>query len=147
VTLPLAVTEAEPPAPEAAAPEATPRAARRVLVVDDNVDAADSLGMLLAGGGHEIKVVHSGRAAIDAADAFRPELVFLDIGLPDLSGYEVAATLRRGHPPGAMRIVALTGWGNEEAREKSAASGFDLHLTKPVQMDMLYQLLDQSDAG
>ncbi|HEY8360984.1 MAG TPA: ATP-binding protein, partial [Ramlibacter sp.] len=113
----------------------------RVLVVDDNVDAADSLGMLLTGGGHAVCVVHGGRAALDAAAAFRPELVFLDIGLPDLSGYEVATALRRNHPDAGLRIVALTGWGNEEAREKSAESGFDLHLTKPVQMDVLRRLL------
>jgi CheY-like chemotaxis protein len=121
-------------------------AGRRVLVVDDNVDAADSLGMLLARDGHEIQVVHSGQAAIAAAQTFRPDLVFLDIGLPDVSGYEVASTLRRGGADG-MRIVALTGWGNEEAREKSAASGFDLHLTKPVQMETLQQLLAQAAGG
>jgi CheY-like chemotaxis protein len=133
------------PEPEKAAlpaEDAAPAAAgRRVLVVDDNVDAAESLGLLLAVGGHQIKVVHSGRAAIDAAQAFRPELVLLDIGLPDLSGYEVAAALRRGDAATAMRIVALTGWGNVEAREKSAASGFDLHLTKPVEIGMLQELL------
>jgi len=118
------------------------KAGRRVLVVDDNVDAAESLGMLLTGGGHQIRVVHSGRAALEAAAAFRPDLVFLDIGLPDVSGYEVAASLRGSHPPDGMRIVALTGWGNEEAREKSAESGFDLHLTKPVPMEVLRHLLE-----
>jgi CheY-like chemotaxis protein len=112
-----------------------------VLVVDDNVDAADSLGLLLAGSGHEIKVVHSGRAAIEAAASFRPELVFLDIGLPDVSGYEVATLLRRAQVTPSLKIVALTGWGNEEAREKTAQSGFDLHLTKPVQIDVLQRLL------
>jgi CheY-like chemotaxis protein len=115
-----------------------------VLVVDDNVDAADSLGLLLSGGGHHIKVVHSGRAALDAAPDFRPELVFLDIGLPDVSGYEVAASLRRTQDDPSLRIVALTGWGNEEAREKSAESGFDHHVTKPVSMDMLRELLAKS---
>ncbi|QJW83172.1 response regulator [Ramlibacter terrae] len=69
--------------------------------------------------------------------------MFLDIGLPDLSGYEVAASLRRSHPREGMRIVALTGWGNEEAREKSAESGFDLHLTKPVPMEVLRHLLEE----
>jgi PAS domain S-box-containing protein len=146
VTLPVAVPEAET-VPAAAEEAAAAPAGRRVLVVDDNVDAADSLGLLLEVSGHQIKVVHSGRAAIDAAQAFRPELVLLDIGLPDLSGYEVAAMLRRGDAAAAMRIVALTGWGNEEAREKSAASGFDLHLTKPVQIEMLQDLLAQPNAG
>lgn len=145
VTLPVAAAEA---AQADGAPEgpAAASASRRVLVVDDNVDAADSLGLLLAGSGHEIRVVHSGQAAIAAAQAFRPDLVFLDIGLPDLTGYEVAAAMRKADGNG-MRIVALTGWGNEEARERSAASGFDLHLTKPVQIDMLHRLLSEARHG
>ncbi len=132
-TAPAGVGEAQPEAP-----------GRRVLVVDDNVDAADSLGLLLAGGGHEIRVVHSGRAAIAAAASVRPQRVLLDIGLPDRSGYEVAASLRRAQDGQLLRIVALTGWGNEEAREKSAESGFDLHLTKPVQMEVLQRLLAET---
>ncbi|MGV3571018.1 MAG: ATP-binding protein [Ramlibacter sp.] len=145
ITLPAAAhDDGEPLAPAGGAAEGEPSAGgRRVLVVDDNVDAAESLGMLLTGGGHQIRVVHSGHAAVEAAAAFRPDLVFLDIGLPDLSGYEVAASLRRSHPRNGMRIVALTGWGNEEAREKSAESGFDLHLTKPVPMEVLRHLLDE----
>lgn len=141
ITLPVAAQPAE--AAEAGGTQAVAgeRAGQRVLVVDDNVDAADSLGLLLAGSGQQIRVVHSGRAALDAARDFRPDLIFLDIGLPDLSGYEVAASLRRDYPAADMRIVALTGWGNEEAREKSAAAGFDLHLTKPVAMDLLQRLL------
>jgi PAS domain S-box-containing protein len=120
----------------------------RVLVVDDNVDAADSLGMLLAGGGHEIRVVHTGQAALVTAASFQPELVLLDIGLPDVSGYEVAASLRQGRNHPGLRIVALTGWGNDEARARSAESGFDLHLTKPVEIGVLQQLLrDQQDAA
>jgi PAS domain S-box-containing protein len=141
ITLPLVPQPGEGagPADAQAAPKAP--AGRRVLVVDDNVDAADSLGLLLAGLGQQIRVVHGGRAALQAAREFGPELVFLDIGLPDLSGYEVASCLRREHPQAPMRIVALTGWGNEEAREKSAAAGFDVHLTKPVSMDALQRLL------
>lgn len=141
ITLPLAAHEAPSAAPAGGQAEAAAAAARRVLVVDDNVDAADSLGQLLLGGGHDIRVVHSGAAALLAAETFRPDLVFLDIGLPDLSGYDVATSLRRTRPLDEMRIVALTGWGNEEAREKSALSGFDLHLTKPVPMDVLQRLL------
>ncbi len=142
ITLPVAAADGEAVAKEqaAAAPPAT-GPSRRVLVVDDNVDAADSLGLLLAGGGHEIRVVHSGQAALDAAESFQPELVFLDIGLPDVSGYDVASSLRRTSRDGSLRIVALTGWGNEEARVRSAEAGFDLHLTKPVQMDVLNRLL------
>jgi CheY-like chemotaxis protein len=145
ITLPVVAAEAaQPDGVTAIAVAATPK--RRVLVVDDNVDAADSLGLLLAGSGHVIQVVHTGQAAIAAAQAFRPDLVFLDIGLPDLSGYDVAAALRKTDGNG-MRIVALTGWGNDEARERSAASGFDLHLTKPVQIDMLQRLLAGAGDG
>jgi CheY-like chemotaxis protein len=142
ITLPLAAHDAPADAATGAEPAPEPTG-RRVLVVDDNIDAADSLGLLLSGSGHHIKVVHSGRAAIAVAASFRPELVLLDIGLPDLSGYEVAASLRRGQDGHGLRIVALTGWGNEEAREKSIESGFDLHITKPVQMDVLQRLLSE----
>ncbi|HVE55067.1 MAG TPA: ATP-binding protein, partial [Ramlibacter sp.] len=141
ITLPLAAHDAVPAAGPASAEAPGASAGRRVLVVDDNVDAADSLGLLLSGGGHDIRVVHSGAAALVAAESFRPDLVFLDIGLPDVSGYDVATSLRRGRSGSDMRIVALTGWGNEEARERSAQSGFDLHITKPVQMDVLQRLL------
>ncbi|MDB5751952.1 MAG: luxQ 3 [Ramlibacter sp.] len=143
ITLPLAVQEEALLPAASTAPDGAVDGGRRVLVVDDNVDAADSLGMLLAGGGHEIRVVHTGRAALEAAASFRPQLVFLDIGLPDLSGYDVAATLRRDHPGSGLRIVALTGWGNQQARDRSAESGFDLHLTKPVAMDVLHRLLSE----
>ncbi|RYY98700.1 MAG: PAS domain S-box protein [Comamonadaceae bacterium] len=142
ITLPVAAQDDA--SPRSAVPQTGVDARERglrVLVVDDNVDAAESLGMLLVARGHAIRVVHSGRAALDAAPGFAPHLVFLDIGLPDLSGFEVAAALRRVSGGDAMRIVALTGWGNEEAREKSAGSGFDLHLTKPVPMDILQGLL------
>lgn len=144
ITLPVAVPEGETAAETLPAEPGAPADGRRVLVVDDNVDAAETLGLLLSGSGHRIKVVHSGRDALAEAALFQPELVFLDIGLPDLSGYEVAASLRRAQNGHALRIVALTGWGNEEAREKSAESGFDLHLTKPVQMDVLQRLLAES---
>lgn len=146
ITLPTLAMEPDADAREV--PEAPDgAAARRVLVVDDNVDAADSLGQLLAGSGHETVVVHSGQAALDTAARFRPELVLLDIGLPDISGYDVAASLRREQPGEGLRIVALTGWGNEAARERSAESGFDLHLTKPVTMDVLQRLLAQGPAA
>ncbi|WP_240980027.1 ATP-binding response regulator [Ramlibacter agri] len=141
ISLPLAPAQAAPRAGAQAAETQASGRGQRVLVVDDNVDAANSLGLLLAIGGHETCVVHSGQEALSAASSFRPQLVLLDIGLPDLSGYEVATRLRQAQDGSPLRIVALTGWGNEAAREKSASSGFDLHLTKPVQMDVLQQLL------
>ena len=107
--------------------------AHRILVVDDNVDAAISLAMLLELEGHETRVAHTGAEALAAMAEFSPNYVFLDIGLPDLSGYEVARRMRA--MPGlktAARLIALTGWGSEDDRRQAAAAGFDAHLVKPV---------------
>ncbi len=114
---------------------------RRVLVVDDNADAAESLSELLALSGHKTETAQSGPEALSAAARFRPELVFLDIGLPGMNGYEVARTLRAD--PGSTKavLVALTGWGSEEDRRRSAEAGFDFHLTKPVETGQLEGLL------
>ncbi|HEX4611177.1 MAG TPA: ATP-binding protein, partial [Urbifossiella sp.] len=124
---------------------AAPRRGRRVLVVDDNVDAAESLATLLGLLGHETAVAHTGPDAIGQAAGLRPEVVFLDIGLPGMNGYEVAAALRAGGTcPGAV-FVALTGWGAEEDRRRSKEAGFDLHLTKPVEprhLEALFSGLD-----
>jgi CheY-like chemotaxis protein len=105
----------------------------RILVVDDNADAAISLAMLLELEGHETRVAHSGTDALAAVAEFSPGCVFLDIGLPDLSGYEVARRMRAmtGFKP-AARLIALTGWGSDEDRRQAAAAGFDAHLVKPV---------------
>jgi PAS domain S-box-containing protein len=130
VELPLGPQATAAPAP----PPATPggREARRLLVVDDNVDAAESLQMLLALADHEVHLAHSGAAALDAVQRLAPALVFLDIGLPDLNGYEVARAIR-GRPGGAdVVLVALTGWGSQDDQRRAAAAGMDLHLTKPV---------------
>jgi CheY-like chemotaxis protein/two-component sensor histidine kinase len=110
---------------------------RRMLVVDDNVDAAETLALLLELDGHEVHVVHSGAQALEAAPRTRPELVFLDIGLPDVSGYEVASRLRQMPSLAGTLLVALTGWGAERDRERARLSGIDLHLTKPVSQEDL----------
>jgi CheY-like chemotaxis protein len=105
---------------------------RRVLVVDDNVDAADSLGHLLRMAGHDVCVAYDGTAALQSAAAQSPEVVILDIGLPGMSGYEVARRLRglgNGRP---ARLVAVTGYGQESDRRRALDAGFDLHLTKPI---------------
>ena len=108
---------------------------RRILVVDDNKDAAETLAMLLQMEGHTVDMVHTGGQAVDAAAQGRPEIIFLDIGLPDLDGYEVAARVRSNPSSRNAVLVALTGWGAEEDRQRARAAGFDVHLTKPVRVE------------
>ena len=111
-------------------------ATRRVLVADDNKDAADALAMLLELSGHEVRVVHDGNAALSVARTFRPDVALIDIGMPDLSGYEVAERMRR-EPWGVdIYLVAVTGWGRDDDRQQAKVAGFDRHITKPV--DPLY---------
>jgi PAS domain S-box-containing protein len=117
-------------------------ARHRVLIVDDNRDAADSLAMLLQLEGHETKAVYSAEEALEQAVAYQPETVLLDIGLPRMDGYEVARRIKAAGVP--VRLVALTGYGQPEDRQRSAAAGFDVHLVKPVEAAALAQLLGQS---
>jgi PAS domain S-box-containing protein len=132
----------EAPAGAGAAEEAqAPAALRRVLVVDDNVDAAESIGMLLRLWGHEVRVAYNGPQALEAADEYRPEVVVLDIGLPGMSGYEVARQLRQRPQFKTALLVAVTGYGQDEDRRRSGEAGFDHHLTKPVDPDALHALL------
>ncbi|HZU36375.1 MAG TPA: ATP-binding protein [Gemmataceae bacterium] len=114
---------------------------RRLLVVDDNQDAADSLAVLLRLQGHEVEVAHDGAAALELAQDYRPEIVFLDLGMPGMDGYEVARRLRQQPGLEQVRLAALTGWGQQEDRRRTAAAGFDHHLVKPVEPDLLQQLL------
>jgi two-component system CheB/CheR fusion protein len=113
-------------------------------VVDDNVDAADSLALLLRAGGHEVQTAYDGPTALETAGAFHPEVVFLDIGLPEVDGYEVARRLRR--QPGLEKslLVAVTGYGQEEDRRRAAAAAFDAHLVKPADPTDLFSLLTGS---
>lgn len=115
----------------------------RVLVVDDNVDAAMSLSEMLSLMGNETKAVHDGLAAVDAADEFQPDFILLDIGLPKLNGYEACRRIRQLAGGKRMTIVALTGWGQEEDRRNSVEAGFDQHLVKPLQFEQLEEILDQ----
>ncbi len=121
---------------------ASARDARRILVVDDNVDAADSLGMLLEVRGDNVRIAYDGLEALDAEADFRPEVVLLDIGMPKLSGYDVARRIReaRGN---AVLIVAITGWGQEDDRQRARDAGFNHHFTKPVDFDVLLDLIDR----
>jgi CheY-like chemotaxis protein len=113
----------------------------RVLVVDDNIDAAETLGALLEFSGHQVQVAHSGAAALSSAAAHLPQVVFLDIGLPDISGYDAAQALRGMEGMAGARIIALTGWGTPSDKERSSAAGFDQHLTKPVDFNLLLAAL------
>jgi CheY-like chemotaxis protein len=123
-------------------PYPPPVAARsRVLIADDNRDAADSLSMLLELAGHEVRVAHLGRAALSLAQAFRPDVALLDIGMPDLSGYEVARELRREPWGQGIMLIALTGWGQEKDRQEALEAGFNQHVTKPIDPDQIETLI------
>jgi PAS domain S-box-containing protein len=122
-------------------------ASRRVLIVDDNVDAASSLAMLLGLLGCDTKVAHNGLDAVREADAFRPELVFLDIGMPGLNGYEACARIKEKPWGRDMVVVALTGWGQERDRLRSGDAGFDGHLVKPASPEAIKALLDEFSLG
>jgi len=132
-------------APLAAAPSTPPAAAGaspfRVLVVDDNVDAAESLAALLELDGHDTRVAHDGNEALAQAAEFRPQIVFLDIGMPGKDGYEVARELRRDPRNRDTMLVALTGWGAQDDRARTRSAGFDHHLTKPAELPAVEALL------
>ena len=138
VRLPVASGEAR----EAPAPAYAPagQASLRVLVADDNRDAADSLQRILSLYGHEVRVVYDGVAALKVGQEFRPRVAVLDIGMPGTDGYEVARTFRRKLGP-EVKLVALTGWGQAADRKRAAEAGFDHHLTKPVDPGSLNDLL------
>jgi len=121
-------------------PPASSAARRRIMLVDDNVDGADTLARLLGAHGHEVRVFHEPIAALAAVRAFRPDLAVLDIGLPVLDGYELARRMRTlldGHP---CRMVALTGYGQEADKARSGQAGFERHLVKPVNPDLVVDL-------
>jgi PAS domain S-box-containing protein len=146
VRLPV-LMETPEPLPQAAAGEPMPAVRRRVLIVDDNEDGAESLAMLLQLGGHETHKAYDGIEAIDAAERFRPDAVLLDIGLPGLNGYEVCRRIREEPWGKGMVLVALTGWGQEEDRHRSKEAGFDAHMVKPVDHDVLMKLLSSLPSG
>jgi PAS domain S-box-containing protein len=113
----------------------------RILVVDDNRDAAESFAMLLRLDGHDVRVVHDGPAALQLAADYRPDIAFLDIGMPGMDGYELCRRLRALPAFARVVLVALTGWGQEEDRQRSSEAGFDRHLVKPVELQSLRRLL------
>jgi CheY-like chemotaxis protein/anti-sigma regulatory factor (Ser/Thr protein kinase) len=117
----------------------------RILVVDDNVDAAVMLSSLLERHGHEVVSVYDGTDALRAFDGFRPDIVLLDIGMPGMNGLEVARRLRERRTDPRPFIVAVTGWGKPEDEARSREAGFDVHLVKPVEEDNLLQVIDTRD--
>jgi CheY-like chemotaxis protein len=120
--------------------------ALRILVVDDNRDAAESLATLLRLGGHTVDIANDGLVALQSAEQSRPDVVFMDIGMPNLNGYDAARRIREAAWGKGMMLVAISGWGQESDRAKSRAAGFDAHLVKPVEFAALDQMLAEVSA-
>ncbi len=134
--------EPESPGETLPAPGATPR--HRILVADDNLDALDSLALLLEWAGHDVRKASDGAEAVRQAVEWRPDLALLDIGMPKLNGYDVARRLRTEPWGKRLRLVALSGWGQSEDLRRSRESGFDLHLVKPVSFEALHAILGET---
>jgi PAS domain S-box-containing protein len=145
-TLRVPLDETSAPEQRTPAGAAKASASRRILVVDDNVDAATMLELLLRSLGHETRAVYDGASALKAATEFHPDVVLLDIGMPDLDGYEVARRLRamKQRP---RRIIAVTGWGQPADRQRSQEAGFDKHLVKPVEANELVRILEERNGA
>jgi len=142
IRLPLVIDPETTPLP--AAPEvgsAAPAAPLRILVVDDNRDAAATMAMVLRISGNDVRTVHDGREAVDEAREFRPDVAILDIGLPGVDGYDAARTIRREPWGTGVVLIAVTGWGQDADRERSREAGFDHHLVKPVEPAALISIL------
>jgi CheY-like chemotaxis protein len=120
----------------------TPGRPRRCLVIEDNLDAAESMGLLLELSGHAVEIAHDGQQGLEAARRFHPDVVLCDIGLPGgLDGYEVARRMRQDPEIQGVRLIALTGYGQEEDQRRAREAGFDIHLTKPADPEKLERLL------
>ncbi|MGH8563450.1 MAG: hybrid sensor histidine kinase/response regulator [Gammaproteobacteria bacterium] len=146
VRLPILVETPKPPSRPTVS-EPTAAMGRRILIVDDNQDGAESLAMLLQLGGHETHMAHDGLEAVEAAERFRPDAMLLDIGLPKLNGYEVCRRIRAQPWGKNMVLVAVTGWGQEEDRHKSREAGFNIHIVKPVDPAALTKVLNGRVTG
>lgn len=143
VTLPLRSIAPEGRGQQRVAVESIERGKHRVLVADDNRDAANSLAMLLRMEGHEVEVVHDGLSAIEGIRAHRPDVAILDIGMPGMDGYEVARLAREAFARSELTLVAVTGWGQKNDVERAMTSGFDHHFTKPLEPSSLAALLER----
>jgi CheY-like chemotaxis protein len=140
-SLPALPPDAQAPAPKRNGAHVKEARARRLLLVDDNVDAVESLAVLLTADGHEVRTAHDGAGALALIESFRPDLVVLDIGLPGMNGYEVAQRIRARPELGAPTLVALTGYGQQEDRKRARAAGFDHHFIKPADVGAIQRLL------
>lgn len=116
---------------------------RRILIVDDNEDAREGLYLLLAYEGHEVETSENASGALDKLRTFQPEIALIDIGLPGVDGYALARMARQTPEARGTRLVAVTGYGRAEDRQKALAAGFDVHMTKPVDPDRLSALLNE----
>jgi PAS domain S-box-containing protein len=145
VTLPLAVPIEHQAAP--AESQAGVRVNWKILVTDDSQDGADSMAFLLRAAGHDVSTAYDGRTAIRMAEELKPDVILLDIGMPEVSGYDVARAIRREAWGRNIRLIALTGWGQAEHRRRSIEVGFDDHLVKPVELDVLENLLQMGIAA
>jgi CheY-like chemotaxis protein len=115
----------------------------KILVVDDNPDSALSMAMMLSIMGHDTRTAHDGESAVDTAESFLPDVVLLDIGLPKLNGYEVAQRIREKAWGKSMYLIAVTGWGQDEDRQRSSEVGLNQHMVKPVEPAALEKLLTE----
>jgi PAS domain S-box-containing protein len=140
VRLPRAQEAAREPDPAPALP-AEVAVTKRVLIADDNLDAAESLQLWLQLAGHQVAIAANGTEALSVAETFLPEVALLDLGMPDLSGFEVARSIRSAPWGRGIVLIALTGWGQEEDRRRTAEAGFDHHLTKPIPPDTIEELI------
>ena len=141
VTLPVALSSAAPVAVDPGETDTPATRSLRILLVDDNADTADSLEMLLRVLGHDVRKAYDGSALLETALAYRPHVMLLDIGLPGLDGYQLASRIREQPTLQDVVLVALTGYGDESARQRSIEAGFHHHLTKPADLANLKQIL------
>jgi CheY-like chemotaxis protein len=141
---PVGPTPIEPPALSSIPVDTQPARRRsRVLLIEDNKDAATSLQLLLEIRGHEVVVADSGPEGVSVASAWRPDVVLSDIGLPGLDGWQVAEQLRQNPAVSGTRLIAITGYASDEARERSKEAGYEAHLTKPVDPEDLLMMLER----
>jgi CheY-like chemotaxis protein len=141
VRLPRRTATGKIPNTASAATAVRPPRQRRILIADDNRDSAETLAALLRMEGHEVTSVHDGPVALTAFNELKPDVALLDIGMPGLTGYEVARKMRQSNAKTPLTLIAITGWGQDIDKERAFAAGFDHHLTKPVDPQRLVELL------
>ncbi|HEY0730061.1 MAG TPA: ATP-binding protein, partial [Pyrinomonadaceae bacterium] len=124
-----------------------PQARRRILVVDDNVDSAESMAMMLELSGHDVATAHDGLEGLEVAEKFQPHVALFDLGMPRLDGYEAARSIRQQSWGQKIMLVALTGWGQSEDKRRSREAGFDAHLVKPIDFEVLEELIDKQNTS